>query len=163
MCCWVWRHLIMASRGEIAPQKLQEERHTHGRAGGKCETVIVHKLSYCFSCDRLCAIFSLLADVEVAAATEDGLGCCGNVLAVISFIVIIMFFPFSLLVSVKVSLRGKFVTLRADRSWWQLYAPHTCIHIDRERVRESCDPSSRSPDVREGQGTRALLYPAMPR
>lgn len=34
----------MASRGEIAPQKLQEERHTPGRAGGKCATVIVHKL-----------------------------------------------------------------------------------------------------------------------
>ena len=34
----------MASRGEIAPQKLQEERHTPARAGGKCKTVIVHEL-----------------------------------------------------------------------------------------------------------------------
>ena len=44
-----------------------------------------------------------LTDNEVAAATEDGLGCCGNVMAVISFILIVMFFPFSLLVSVEVS------------------------------------------------------------
>ena len=47
--------------------------------------------------------FFPFADVEVAAATEEGLGCCGNVMALISFIVIIIFFPFSLLVSIKVS------------------------------------------------------------
>jgi len=64
----------MASRGEIAPQKLQEERHAPGKTG----------------------------DLEVAAATEEGLGCCGNVMALISFILIVMFFPFSLLVSIKI-------------------------------------------------------------
>lgn len=97
----------MASRGEIAPQKLQEERHAPGRAGGKCKTTCI---TLCFAflamaSDRsVCAIFfSSHTDTEVAAATEDGLGCCGNILAVVSFIMIIMFFPFSLLVSIKVS------------------------------------------------------------
>ena len=37
----------MASRGDIAPQKLQEERHNPGRAGGKCKKIIVHKPSEC--------------------------------------------------------------------------------------------------------------------
>ena len=49
-----------------------------------------------------CAIFFLPTDSEVAAATEEGLGCCGNVMAAVSFILIVMFFPFSLLVSIKV-------------------------------------------------------------
>ena len=44
-----------------------------------------------------------LIDSELAAATEEGLGCCGNILKVASFVMIVMFFPFSLLVSIKVS------------------------------------------------------------
>ena len=51
-----------------------------------------------------CAQSFASTDVEVAAATEEGLGGCGNVLALLSFILIILFFPFSLLVSIKVKL-----------------------------------------------------------
>ena len=90
-------------------------------------------------------------DTEVAAATEEGLGCCGNVMAVISFIVIVMFFPFSLLVSIKVSYAINDLA-RIDRTMLHDYCPYvralTCTRIDRERVRESCDPSPRSTDVR---------------
>ena len=111
--------------------------------------------------DRLCAIFFPSTDVEVAAATEDGLGCCGNVLAIVSFIVIIMFFPFSLLVSIKVIFaRGK--RRCAHQTWLTIVCTRTHAHTDRERVRESCDPSSRSFDIWEGQGTWALLHPTLP-
>ena len=97
----------MASRGEIAPQKLQEERHTPARAGGKCRSrlVCILKSGGFFPWDDklMCAIFFPSTDNELAVATGEGLGCCGNILAVVSFITIVMFFPFSLLVSIKVS------------------------------------------------------------
>ena len=52
--------------------------------------------------------------------------------------------------------------LMTARGPWRLTVVRTRTCIDREGVRESRDPSPRSADVGEGQGTRALLYPAVP-
>ena len=103
------------------------------------------------------------ADAKTDVALVDqsgGYGFCFYILAFFSFLLIIFLFPFSLIWSVKVSAQ---CVLRVVLLCWELRGIG-CLWLkssslaDCEGVRESCDPEAGEAGVKQGKGTRYVLF-----